>query len=137
MNQKSSLREDPQFVSWTLTGNRERAALPLSGGAASAYSRTFCNTLFRNNGARLEDALTPNGASPASPVSAVLLLFSSRDGAIGLLAQAGFRLALERTTKVALPEMSGDFGFSQILPAFGLSEPLPAILWMKNRLLAA
>jgi hypothetical protein len=50
---------------------------------------------------------------------------------------SGIQLAPKRTTQVALLKMSGDFGFSQILPAFRLSEPLPAIFWMKNRLLTA
>jgi hypothetical protein len=50
---------------------------------------------------------------------------------------SSIQLAPKRTTQVALLKMSGDFGFSQILPAFRLSEPLPAIFWMKNRLLTA
>jgi hypothetical protein len=51
--------------------------------------------------------------------------------------RSGGKVASKRITLVALPEMCGDLGFGQMLPAFGLSEPLPAILWVKNRLLTA
>jgi hypothetical protein len=47
------------------------------------------------------------------------------------------KFAPERITLVALLEMCGDLGFGQMLPALGLSQPIPAILWMKNRLLTA
>jgi hypothetical protein len=51
--------------------------------------------------------------------------------------RSGGKVASKRITQVAFPEMIGDFDISQMLPAFRLSEPFPAILWMKNRLLTA
>jgi hypothetical protein len=51
--------------------------------------------------------------------------------------RSGGKVASKRITQVAFPEMIGDFGISQMLPALRFSEPSPAILWMKNRLLTA
>jgi hypothetical protein len=47
----------------------------------------------------------------------------------------GYTLAVE--TRVACSKMSLDFGVCQAIPALGIRQPHPAILWIQGRVLTA
>jgi hypothetical protein len=78
MNQKSSLREDPQFVSWTLTGNMPvrwvaliLGVLAVASVAAEAALRLYASYVTKRDHLFRSDAQTGWSNAPNLPTTRI------------------------------------------------------------------